>query len=202
LKHSGVDESLRSHDECEDSEFAAVRSGIQAFDYSGRVWLQSAYEHGKPKPGNMRHIGKFALTTEVAPWIMKALSTHKPSPEVLVLIKPYAQQYHDSIEQERATTTGLHDIDSIELTYQCTLEICAAILLAADETDEPGKWVTVSGRLRFKTQNHSTHVRQWNQIIDCMRRKRVVMTISPPGVASIQTWNAIHLSSRNFPSTC
>lgn len=93
---------------------------------------------------------------------MNALSSHKPSPEVLELIKPYAQQYHDSIEQERATTTGLHDIDAIELTYQCTLEICAAILLAADETDEPGKCVILLGTLRFKTQNHGTHLRQWN----------------------------------------
>ena len=83
LKHSGVDENLRSHNQCEDSEHAAVKSGIQAFDYSGRVWTQSAHKHGEPKLGNARHIGKFALTSEVAPWVMNTLSTHKPSPEVL-----------------------------------------------------------------------------------------------------------------------
>ena len=157
-----MDKSLRSHDQCEDSERAGVRPGIQAFDYPGRVWIQSAYKHGEPRPGITRHIGKFALTTEVAPWVLNALSTHKPSPEVLELVKAYAQQYHDSIEQERATTTGLHDIDAIELTYQCTLEICAAILLAADKTDEPGKCVILLETLRFQTENHGTHVRQWN----------------------------------------
>jgi hypothetical protein len=68
---------------------------------------------------------------------MNALSAYKPSATVLELVKPFAQQYHDSIERERAMTIRLHDLDAIELTYQCTLEIFAAILLAADKTDGP-----------------------------------------------------------------
>ena len=68
---------------------------------------------------------------------MNALFAYKPSAEVLELVKPFAQQCHDSIESEQAVTMGLHDLEAIELTYQCTLEIFAAILLAADKTDGP-----------------------------------------------------------------
>jgi hypothetical protein len=50
------------------------------------------------------------------------------------------------ITNEGKLSVGLHDIGaieapggSIEMTYQCALEICTAILLAADATDSPVK---------------------------------------------------------------
>jgi hypothetical protein len=117
LKHGDVNEELHSHAQFEGSQRSTSESSIKDFDFPGRVWVYGTKERRAPHPGKARHIGDYALTTKVATWVMNALSTYKPSPEVLELIEPFARQYHDTIEQERATTFGLHDIDAIELTY-------------------------------------------------------------------------------------
>jgi hypothetical protein len=162
LKHSGVDENLRSHDHCEDSDLSAAESCPESFRLPGRVWTQSEIMPCIPRPANARHIGKFALTSAVAPWVMKALSNHKPSPEVFELIRPFAKDFHDTIERERTTTLRLHDIDAIELTYQCTLEICAAILLAADKTDDP---VQLDVRLHASNAGGDDHFTPWGHLL-------------------------------------
>ncbi|KAF1966838.1 hypothetical protein BU23DRAFT_517281 [Bimuria novae-zelandiae CBS 107.79] len=162
LKHSGVDEHLRPHDQYGEGQRSTDGPSIKDFDLPGRVWINSTHERRAPQPGKARHIGEYALTTKVAPWVMKAISTYQPSPEVLELIKPFAQEYHETVEQERATTSRLHDIDAIELTYQCTLEICAAILLAADKTDEP---VELNPKLHASQAGGDDHFTPWGHLL-------------------------------------
>lgn len=128
----------RTHDKCEDSTTPNKKDGAMLHHSSpGRVWLASGIESPPPQTSRSRHIGKYALTSEVAPWVKNALTNYQPTSEVLKLVKPFAAELHDFVEKERKTSSGLHDIDAIELTYQSTLEIGAAILLAADATDEP-----------------------------------------------------------------
>jgi hypothetical protein len=93
---------------------------------------------------------------------MNALSEYRPSPEVLQLIKPIAQHYHDTVEQERVMTFGFHDIDALELTYQCSLEIGAAILLAADRTDDP---VELNARMHASQAGGDDHFASWGQLL-------------------------------------
>lgn len=164
MKHSGVDESLRSHHECGDNQSSILEPDIdlEAYKLPGRVWTESVYKRRAPQPTKTRHLGHYPLTTKIAPWVINSISTFKPSLEVLELIQPFAQQYHDTIEQERAKTFGLHDIDAIELTYQCTLEICAAILLAADKTDDP---VKINPRLHASQAGGDDHFTPWGHLL-------------------------------------
>lgn len=93
---------------------------------------------------------------------MHALHSYKPSLEVLALVKPFAQQFHDTVEHERGVTSGLHDLDAIEFTYQCTLEICAAVLLAADKTDEP---VKLNPKLHASQAGGDNHFTPWGHLL-------------------------------------
>lgn len=129
------------------------------------MWIESAYERRAPQSAKSRHIGEYALTSPVAPWVLNALHAYKPLAEVLEFIEPFAQQYHNLIEHERATTAGHHDIDAIELTYQCTLEICAAILLAADRTDDP---VILDPQLHASQAGGDDHFTPWGHLLTGM----------------------------------
>ena len=126
------------------------------------MWIESAHERRAPQPAKARHIGKYALTSDVAPWVLNALHEYKPSTEVLELIEPFAREYHELIERERVTTAGYHDIDAIELTYQCTLEICVAILLAADKTDDP---VVLDPQLHASQAGGDDHFTPWGHLL-------------------------------------
>lgn len=63
--------------------------------------------------------------------------SHQPTQQVLDLVVPFATEFHNVCEEERKSSTGLHDIHTIELTYRFTMQVGAAIILAADATDDP-----------------------------------------------------------------
>lgn len=102
------------------------------------------------------------MTTEVAPWVKKALTSYQPSNEVLELVKPFATEFHEMITNEKKLSAGLHDIEAIELTYQCTLEICAAILLAADVTDDPAN---LDLQLHASRAGGDDHLKSWGRLL-------------------------------------
>lgn len=120
-----------------------------------------------PQPAPGRHIGRYALTTEVAPWVKKAIEVYRPSEEVLELVKPFATAFHEVVNKERESSRGLHDLDAIELTYQCTLEVSAAMLLAADATDDP---VDLELSIHASRAGGDDHFRSWGKFLtdlDC-----------------------------------
>ncbi|KAJ4303192.1 hypothetical protein N0V90_002085 [Kalmusia sp. IMI 367209] len=138
LKNSGVDANLRAHDECKDSVKPKEHDGDKPGHPTPELeWLQRGRETRAPQPAKARHIGKYAMTTEIAPWVKNALENYQPTTQVQELVKPFTTEFHRLCERERETSFGLHDIDAIELTYQYTLIIGAAILLAADATEDP-----------------------------------------------------------------
>ena len=130
--------------------------------FSKRVWLESEHDRCPPQPAKGRHIGTYALTTELAPWVKKALGSFQPTDDVLNLTAPFASSFHKMIANERKSSAGLHDIDAIELTYQCTLEIGAAILLAADTTDDP---VNESLQLHASRAGGDDHFKSWGRLL-------------------------------------
>ena len=124
--------------------------------------MESEQNTRPPQPAKGRHIGTYALTTEVAPWVKKALASFQPTDEVLELVKPFAAAFHDMIADERKSSAGLHDIDAIELTYQSTLEISAAILLAANATNDPAN---LELQLHASRAGGDDHFRSWGRLL-------------------------------------
>jgi hypothetical protein len=63
------------------------------------------------------------MTTELAPCVNNVIASYRLSKGVLELVGPFAAEFHDMVNGECEASTGLHDIDAIELTNQCALEI-------------------------------------------------------------------------------
>ena len=162
LKGSDLKNNLHSHDHCKDSIFH--ENGGDNGPSSKRVWLDRQYETRPPleADGTFRHIGSYPLTSNLAPWLSKALASYKPEDKVLELVKPYAAAFHNFVESERKSSTGLHDLDAIELTYQYTLEIGAAILLAADATDKP---VDLQAEFHTSRAGGDNHFSSWGKVL-------------------------------------
>jgi hypothetical protein len=78
------------------------------------------------------------------------------------LVRPFAAGFHELVSNEQKSSYDLHDIEAIEFTYQCTLEICGAILLAADATDDP---VTLDGRLHASQAGGDDHFKSWGRLL-------------------------------------
>ncbi|KAJ3572971.1 hypothetical protein NPX13_g4864 [Xylaria arbuscula] len=83
-----------------------------------RIWLRSGMSNCSPQSTGGRHIGTYALTTKIAPWLEEALSSYQPTNAVLELVQPFSCELHALLEKERAMSSGLHDLDIIEMTYQ------------------------------------------------------------------------------------
>ncbi|KAK7738500.1 hypothetical protein SLS53_006019 [Cytospora paraplurivora] len=164
LKESDVDVNLRAHDKCEDSVIPGEEdNSMPSNDSHGRVWLDTSRSKARsPQAGKGRHIGTYALTTEVAPWVKNALANYHPSSEVLELTEKFAVEFHDLVEKERSSSFDLHDLDAIELTYQCALEVGAAIILAADTTNDP---VDSSSELHTSKAGGDDHFVSWGRLL-------------------------------------
>ncbi|KAI0873259.1 hypothetical protein GGS24DRAFT_501962 [Hypoxylon argillaceum] len=141
LKQSGVESNQRTHKKCEanipDNPINDENSSCHLC--SQRVWLRSELASRSPQLTTGRHIGTYALTTSIAPWVKRALTNYRPTAEVLELVRPFASKLHSLLDGERESSSGLHDLDAIEMSYQHSLEIGAAILLGVDTTDNPAR---------------------------------------------------------------
>ncbi|KAI8626283.1 hypothetical protein F5Y19DRAFT_466485 [Xylariaceae sp. FL1651] len=156
---SGI--NLQVDDNCDVNSYCGYKT-LSGCPSSGRVWLESTLPPRPPQTAKGRHIAAYALTSKVAPWVNKAFLNYQPSEQVLDLIRSSALEFHEVLEKERKSSAGLHDLDAIELTYQCTLEISAAILLAADNTDDP-----ISLSLQFHTSRagDDDHLKSWGRLL-------------------------------------
>ncbi|KAI1483057.1 hypothetical protein F4774DRAFT_427499 [Daldinia eschscholtzii] len=163
LKGSSVDANFKPHGGCEDSTAPVenVLGNMQQVSPE-RTWLKSKQQARPPQPSRRRHNGIYPLTTEIAPWVKNALANYQPSSEVLGIVKPFAAKFHDLLERERESSSGLHDLDLIELTFQCTLEISAAILLAADTTDDP---ISLSVQYHTSGAEGDDHFSPWGRLL-------------------------------------
>ena len=128
----------------------------------GRVWRENGQEPRPPQPGKWRHIGRYALTTEVAPWVKNAMVSYHPSREVLELVEPFAAEFHALVTKEKESSSGLHDLDTLELVFQSTLEVGAAIILAASSTEDP---VSLTDYLHTSRAGGDNHFVSWGRLI-------------------------------------
>lgn len=162
-----MDDNLVSHANCRDHDVEHTSTGLCQHATLNRVWDINKSETRPPQPAPGRHIGTYALTTNLAPWVKKAIEHYKPTDEVLELVKPFAADIHETLDQERKASHGLRDLNATELTYQCTLEISAAVLLAADATDDP---VELQLDLHASRAGGDDHFASWGKLLtklDC-----------------------------------
>ncbi|KAI1148396.1 hypothetical protein F4825DRAFT_103011 [Nemania diffusa] len=163
LNRHGMDIDLDADNEgCDNISYYEKYKTKSSCSSSGRVWLESALPPQPPNTAKGRHIGAFSLTTNVAPWVREAFLKYQPSDEVLDLVKSPASEFHNIFEKERQSNQGLHDFDAVELTYQTTLEASAAILLAADKTDDP---VSLSLQYHTSRAGEDDHLKSWGRLL-------------------------------------
>ncbi|OAQ85981.1 hypothetical protein VFPBJ_00021 [Purpureocillium lilacinum] len=133
-----------------------------------RPWTKTEYERPPAEvPGSGRNIGEYPLTSELSPWVRSAISNYQPSEQTEELVKPFAAWFHDLIDKERLSDSGLHDFNLIELSYQLTLEVGAALLLAADSTDCP---VSIQSEYHSSKAANDEHFVAWGRLLtglDC-----------------------------------
>jgi len=97
-----------------DVEYAI--STNKAHDFAGRVW--NNMEHRLPSVALRQSIGTYPLTSKLAPWVHNAMLKFEPDSRVQQLVKPYSDNLHLVFDAERTSSSGLHDLDLIERTYQ------------------------------------------------------------------------------------
>ncbi|PHH76828.1 hypothetical protein CDD82_3790 [Ophiocordyceps australis] len=161
LKLSAINNSTRKHDDgtdfiSQDIEFAE--------SLSDRPWYQDR-QTCRPQPAvdaSHRNLGHFPLTSALAPWVRKALMNYRPDNEVRKLVAPYAQQFHEAVEKERDASSGLHDLDMMESVFQVTLEASAALLLAANDTDDA---VTSNDEVHSSKAAQDDHLIPWGRFL-------------------------------------
>jgi hypothetical protein len=90
--------------------------------FSTRLWSQASHEIELPMPLDLatteRNIGEFPLTSGLSPWATKAMATLRPEIGLLDSVKPFSEKLHNAMDAERRISSGLHDLNLVELTYQ------------------------------------------------------------------------------------
>ncbi|KAE9993217.1 hypothetical protein EG327_006018 [Venturia inaequalis] len=178
------------HHSCSFCNSKKLVSEIKTDAYSTRLWFQPSDKTRTSKSSmpahTKRNIGEFPLTSELSPWVAKAMETFQPGSELLNSVKPCSKKLQDALEAERRISTGLHDLNLIELTYQyvfafavvaiampnrpaankevcrVTLEVAAAVILAADATDNP---VDAGIALHVSKAGGDDHFEPWGKLL-------------------------------------
>ncbi|KAH8901745.1 hypothetical protein GQ53DRAFT_851850 [Thozetella sp. PMI_491] len=132
--------------------------------FATRPWSRSQHQLRSAcfAAGQRRSIGEYPLTSELATWVLDAMTAYKPTDETLDLVKPFAAEFHERLEQERASSTGFHDINIVELTYQVTLEVSGAVLLAATKCGNP---VDLNLKLHSSRAASDDHFAPWGKLL-------------------------------------
>ena|SRR5215469_10117463 len=101
-----------------DVENAVYKSNADI--YSNRIWSDMQHKlRTTPEPkASARNIGEYPFTSELASWVKNTMANFQPDGQVLDLVKPFSAELHAAIDAERRSSSGLHDLNVIELTYQ------------------------------------------------------------------------------------
>ncbi len=145
---------------------------------SNRIWVHRQHEARPPmaikEPG--RNIGQYPFTSGLASWVKNAMINFQPDDQVLELVSPFSAQFHAVVVKERKSSSGLHDLDVVEFTYQITLETAAAILLAADSTDDP---VELQDEFHSSKAGNDDHFASWGLLLTGLQCDPPIIAIFP-----------------------
>jgi hypothetical protein len=133
---------------------------------SDRTWAVKQCEQRAPlkmseAPG--RHTGgHYPLTSNLSSWVYRTMYDFQPDQPVLKFAQPFAAELHAAVDKERKASSGLHDLDMVEFTYQVTLEVGAAVLLAADSTEDP---VELQDEFHSSRAGSDDHFPSWGRLL-------------------------------------
>lgn len=116
---------------------------------------------------DLRKLGKYPRTTDLAPWVKEAFSRYYPDAQTRALIEPFCKNFHEVMNKERQVSTGFHNLNLVEYTYQITLEVAAAILLASDRTENP---IEIMDDVHSSKAGGDSHFHPWGTLLtglDC-----------------------------------
>ncbi|KAJ5578355.1 uncharacterized protein N7459_007319 [Penicillium hispanicum] len=174
LKSSDVHKRLQSHGANDDS---SSHNMIHDKSFSDRAWVESEHTSHPPKVAESgRNIGHYPLTSGLADWASNALAKYQPDSQTKDFIKPFAQYFHEAVDKERKVSTGLHNLDIVELTYQLTLEVGAAVLLAADKTDDP---VSLESEFHSSKAASDDHFTSWGKLLTGLECDPPIIALFP-----------------------
>jgi hypothetical protein len=106
--------------------------------------------------------GQYALTSVLSPRVYLAMQEYRPKESVLEAVTTYSASFHAAVNEERKQSSGLHDIDLIEDTYQMALEIGAEILIAAGNTDNP---IDIQPEFHSSRAGSDDHLSSWGRLL-------------------------------------
>lgn len=158
-----------------DDEYYSEDLGNQA-PFIHRHWAKQMKKlHSPNATVHTKHnIGQYPLTSGLASWVADSFKNYQPSNDAKALAQRFSTQLHEFFENERAISTGFHNLNLLELVYQVTLEVGTEILIAASKE---------SDNIQAHTPIHSRgslddHFASWGKLltgIDC----------DPPAIAQI-----------------
>lgn len=132
--------------------------------FSSRNWSNRDNEPHPPRcSADLRHrIGQYPLTSKLASWVVDAFVKYRPSAVGTDLVLPFSTEFHKVLEEERAVSTGFHDLNLVELTYQVTLEVGGEILLAATKN---GNAADVQAEYHSSRAARDDHFAPWGKLL-------------------------------------
>lgn len=134
MKYTGdAMSSMKSGNQCPTLDVTSSEDLLIQQPFTTRHWSTKERKVRPPRiTGNHeRNIGRYPLTSKLAGWVSDAFINYVPSEDALSLVQPFSADLHRVLEKERANSTGLHDLNLLELIYQVTLEVACDILIAA-----------------------------------------------------------------------
>jgi hypothetical protein len=141
LKHGNLNPIL---------DFGSAEEFSSEEPFTSRDWFRKEHELRPPNlTDQVKHkIGRYPLTSKLASWVIDAFVNYRPSGDAVNLVRPFAAEFHGLLEKERANSTGFHDLNLVELTYQVSIEVAGEILIAATRNGDAAD---------LEVQYHSSH---------------------------------------------
>lgn len=129
-----------------------------------RVWVakERAYKPPVDVVAKQHTVGQYALTSVLSPRVRHAMKEFRPKESALEAVTTYSASFHAAVNEERKQSSGLHDIDLIEGTYQIALEVGAEIMIAADNTDDP---IDIQPEFHSSRAGSGDHLSSWGRLL-------------------------------------
>lgn len=90
-------------------------------------------ESGSPKrhtsKDSGRNIGPYPFTSPLPTLAKSVLTEFQPDENVVGFVWSFSAELHAGFDDERENSTGSHDLDLLELTYQIALELGVTVTL-------------------------------------------------------------------------
>lgn len=129
-----------------------------------RVWVMKERANKPPVDvvSSQHTGGRYALTSVLSPRIRFAMQNYRPEKSVLEAVTTFSREFHATVNKERESSSGLHDIDLIEDTYQIALEIGAEILIVSSNTDDP---INIQPEFHSSCAGSDDHLSSWGRVL-------------------------------------